>query len=100
MYVIRTLRAFFHIGSVLWVTVQVPRSQESVGGGIVAVLRVGEVEGVRRVIRGVAGWVVAGSVGAVVVVVAEVGVVMAEAWSAVWVTGGAASGAGVAIVKV
>ena len=45
----RTLRDFFHMGRVLWVTFQEPWSQERVGGGI-------EEEGVVEVEVEVVGW--------------------------------------------
>ena len=67
----RTLRDFFHMGRVLWVTFQEPWSQERVGGGIVeeGVVEV-EVVGWRREMGG--GEVVVAMVGGLVVVVERV----------------------------
>lgn len=55
MYVMRTLRDFFHIGSVECVTFQLPLSHDSVGG-VIELIGEGEedVDGWRRMIMGVA----------------------------------------------
>lgn len=56
VYVMRTLRDFFHMGRVEWVTVQEPWSQVRVGGvmgGVVVGGEEDEVEGWRSVISGV-----------------------------------------------
>lgn len=68
MYVICTLRDFFHIGRVEWVTFHEPCSQESVGGVTVGAPEgVGalEVEGWRSIMCGVfeAGAVVGAAAG-------------------------------------
>lgn len=51
MYVMRTLRDFFHMGRVEWVTFQVPESQEMEGGAMSWGVE-GRVLGALRVIGG------------------------------------------------
>lgn len=51
LYVIWTLRFFFHMGSVECVTFHVPSSHSSVGGVMAGSLEEGRLDGARRIVE-------------------------------------------------